>query len=93
VSYSEEIMTIHKSEDIARRAEAIYESRLKDELERSHGDAFVAIEPDSGEYFLGRTLSEAIGSARRAHPDRLAHALRVGHKAGVQLFLGLAQLQ
>jgi hypothetical protein len=28
-------------------------------------------------------LSEAIGAARRSYPDRLAHAMRVGHKAAV----------
>jgi hypothetical protein len=67
----------------ARRAEAIYAQRLKDTLEVTHPDAFVAIEPDSGDDFLGRTLSEAIGLARKAHPDRLAHAIRVGHRATV----------
>ncbi len=71
------------SENIARQAELIYEQRLKDRLEQSHQDEFVAIEPVSGEYFLGRTLSEAIGAARQAHPTRLSHAMRVGHTAAV----------
>lgn len=70
-------------DDIASRAEAIYAQRLKEELEQSHRDQFVAIEPLSGDYFLGHTLSEAIGLARQAHPDRLAHALRIGHRSGV----------
>jgi len=39
-----------------------------------------SIEPVSGDYFLGRSLSEAIGAARKAHPSRLAHAIRVGHQ-------------
>ena len=76
-------MTITASTDLARRAEAIYANRLKDQLEPTHRDEFVAIEPDSGDFFLGSTLSEAIGLARKAHPDRLAHALRVGHRAAV----------
>lgn len=67
---------------IAMAARKIYES-LRPELEASHQDAFVAIEPISGEHFLGNTLSDAIGGARRAHPDRLAHAFRVGHRATV----------
>ena len=45
--------------DLMKRVEQIYQDRLQSELERTHPDDFVAIEPDSGEYFLGRTLSEA----------------------------------
>jgi hypothetical protein len=77
------------SENIATKAEAIYEQRLKDQLERSHCDEFVAIEPVSGDFFLGRTLSEAIGSARRSHPDRIAHAIRVGHRSAVHFGVSL----
>jgi hypothetical protein len=66
-----------------RQAEKVYESRLRKILEPEHTDEFVAIEPVSGDYFLGRTLSEAIGAARRSHPDRLAHAMRVGHGAAL----------
>jgi hypothetical protein len=69
--------------NVASAARALYESRLRQVLEPTHKDAFVAIEPVSGEYFLGRTVSEAIGAARAKFPDRLAHALRVGHKATV----------
>ena len=69
--------------DIAREAKRIYEERLQGALEESHMNEFVAIEPISGDHFLGRTLSEAIGASRLKYPDRLAHALRVGHKAAV----------
>ena len=78
-------MISEQSENVARRAERIYEQRLKDRLEESHPDEFVAIEPVSGDYFLGETLSEVIRAARNAHPDRLSHALRVGHKAAVHI--------
>ena len=76
-------MTNPESENVARRAELIYEQRLRHQLEQSHLDEFIAIEPISGDYFLGRTLSEAIGAARKAHSDRLSHALRIGHKTAV----------
>ena len=42
--------------ELARQAMAIYENRLKAPLEISHPDYFVAIEPVSGDYFLGETL-------------------------------------
>ena len=69
--------------NVAARARIIYQDRLRTRLEPSHSDEFVAIEPVSGDYFLGQTLSEAIGASRAKYPDRLAHALRVGHRAAV----------
>lgn len=71
--------------DLARRCEGIYADRLRPMLEQSHLHEYVAIEPESGDYFLGGTLSEAIQAARQGHPDRLAYALRVGHPSGVHL--------
>jgi hypothetical protein len=68
---------------VAERAKKIYEQSLKASLEVDHQDKFVAIEPESGDFFLGLTLSEAIGKARSKYPDKLAHALRVGHRAAV----------
>ncbi len=70
-------------DEFVRRAEQVYASRLRAVLEPKHTNEFVAIEPESGDYFLGKTLSEAIGAARRSYPDRLAHAMRVGHKAAL----------
>jgi hypothetical protein len=78
-------MTSQKSLDVARRAEELYAKTLRRELENSHGNEYVAIEPDSAEYFLGATLSEAMQAARRAHPDRLAFGMRVGHSTAVHL--------
>ena len=78
-------MTTPDMDEFVRLAEEVYETRLRSVLEPEHADEFVAIEPKSGDYFLGKTLSEAIGAARRSHPDRLAHAMRVGHKAALHL--------
>lgn len=80
-------MVNQKTKDVAREARRIYEEQLRASLEESHMNEFVAIEPISGEYFLGQTLSEAIGASRLKYPDRLAHALRVGHKAAIHFGL------
>ena len=74
--------------DLIRRAENIYETRFKADLERTHPDFFVAIEPDSEEYFLGRTLSEASAAANAIHPDRRTFVLRVGHRVAVHIGAG-----
>jgi hypothetical protein len=74
-----------KSEDIARRAEQIYQERLKEELERTHRDEFLAIEPDSGDYFLGPTFSAASAAAHKVYPDRVAYVLRIGHPVALEI--------
>ena len=78
-------MASDKSLDVARRATEIYDSRLRARLEADHRNAFVAVEPDSGDYFLGETLSEAILAARKAYPGKISFALRVGHPSAVNL--------
>lgn len=78
-------MVSKKTEDVVRRATQLYEEKLRDQLEKTNMNDFVAIEPDSGEHFFGKTLSEAIQASRAAHPDRLAFAVRVGHSAAVQI--------
>jgi hypothetical protein len=65
-------------------AEAIFE-RLRPLLEAEHLHEFLAIEPVSGRYFPGRTLSEAVGASRGEFPDRLAYGFRVGHVAAIQM--------
>ncbi len=78
-------MVSQQSMDVAQKAQVIYEQRLRTKLEATNLDDFVAIEPESGDYFLGKTLSEAIQAARAAYPERLPFALRVGHRSSVEM--------
>ena len=78
-------MVSGNEDSLGSKARRIYDQRLRDSLEKSHMNEFVAIEPISGEYFLGQTLSEAIGASRTKYPDRLTHAMRVGHKAALHI--------
>jgi hypothetical protein len=76
-------MTKPNLDEFARRAEAIYAARLRSFLEPAHVNEFVAIEPESGDYFLGKTLGEATQAARRTYPDRWTHAMRIGRSAAL----------
>jgi hypothetical protein len=78
-------MASKQSTELASRASLIYEQQLRKRLESTNPDDFVAIEPESGDFYLGKTLSEAIQAARTAHPACLPFALRVGHKSTVEL--------
>ena len=75
--------------DLYERADRFYQERLRTELERSHLNSFVAIEPESGDYFLGRTLSEASAAASARNPDRRCCVLRVGHSVALHIGAGL----
>jgi len=74
-----------ETKSIIERAKGIYAQRLKGDLESNHMDRFVAIEPESGDFFLGDTLDEAVKSARAKYPDRLSHTVRVGHRAAFHI--------
>ena len=78
-------MVSPETHELIERAERLYEERLKAKLEPAHLHEFVAIEPESGNYFLGPTLSEASAACRAVHPDRRAHIMRVGHQAAVHM--------
>jgi hypothetical protein len=78
-------MASQDSRDLVRRAELIYDQRLRAALENTHRNDFVAIEPDSGDYFLGPTLSEASAAARQNYPDRRTYVMRVGHPVMVYI--------
>ena len=71
--------------DLVVRAETLYEQKLKATMEAAHRDKFLAIEPNSGDCFLGRTMSEAGQAARRAHPNCRAFVLRIGHRAAIHI--------
>jgi hypothetical protein len=70
---------------IIDRAKRIYAERMQANLERDHLDRYVAIEPESGDFFLGDTLGEAIRSAVAKYPSRLTHVIRIGHRAALHI--------
>ena len=48
------------------------------------------IEPETGEYFLGKTLTEAIKKAKEKYPGKVFYSIRIGytfvheHKGGIK---------
>ena len=74
-----------ETQAVVRLAVDLYEEKLREQLEPLYPNKFLAIEPQSQEFFLGETLSEAIHRARTAYPDRLAFAMRIGHPTAVEI--------
>ena len=73
-----------ETQEIARQAKEFYESELRQTLEAEHRDEFVAIEPVSRTYYLGKTMVEASRQSRANFPDRRSYLMRVGHKSAMQ---------
>ena len=73
------------TKSVIERAKRIYAEQLQALLEPQHLDQFVAIEPESGEYFVGDTFDEVVRSARAKHPSRLSHTIRIGHRAAFHM--------
>lgn len=78
-------MVSAETKSVIDRAKQIYAAQLQTNLESQHRDRFVAIEPESGEYFLGDTFDEAVKHARTKYPSRLSHTIRIGHRAAFHI--------
>jgi hypothetical protein len=83
--HTEAVMVSTQTCSVIERAKRIYEDRLRAPLEADHLGRFVAVEPESGEYFLADTFDAAVAAARAAHPTRLPHVMRVGHPAALHI--------
>jgi hypothetical protein len=78
-------MISKESQSVADRARQIYADRMQSQMEAEHPDRHIAIEPDSGDFFLADSFGEAVRAAREAHPNRISFVIRIGHKAAVHL--------
>lgn len=70
---------INKTE-LATKGESIY-AKLKEKLEKDHWGKFVAIDVDSGDYFLGKSFQEADEKAREKYPNSVFYVVRIGRRA------------
>ncbi len=68
-------------DNLLERGMKLYQERLKSDLEPEHDGEMLAVEVESGDYFLGRTATEAYRKAKAKHPGKELAFLRVGAKA------------
>jgi hypothetical protein len=77
----DEVMIAPNLEGFDEKAVEIYERKLKKKLEPKYKGKMIAIEVDSGKYFMGDDLAEARRKAETAFPDKIFYFKRVGYKA------------
>ncbi len=75
----DKIRIVDKDEHVDKGKE-IY-GKIKDELEPEHKGEFVAIEVDTGDYFVGKDPIEADEKAREKYPDAVFFLARIGYRA------------
>lgn len=78
-------MVSNASRTVAQKATELYASRHQADFEQKHRGKYVCLEPESGCYFLGDTLDQAVNAAVDAYPGRLTHTLRIGHATALHL--------
>ena len=70
---------------VAESAKKVYDEDLRVQLEQDHRDEFVAIEPTSRRFFLGKTFLEVALEAKNTYPDRKIFVIRIGHDAAFHI--------
>lgn len=75
-------------ERIAKRGGEIYQRKLKKSLSKKKKGSFVAIEVESGDYFIAPKAIEALEKAEMAYPGKKYHLVRIGYPAAAMLKKG-----
>lgn len=71
-------------QELSKKAEEIYNA-LSEELKSQNEGKYIAIEIDSGEYFIGETREEAVLKAKKEHPQKVVFIRRVGNIEKISL--------
>lgn len=71
--------------DLVTDSLRIYEERWRAKLEAQYLGAIIAIEPESGDYVLGKTFSECVENCRKQFGTKRTHMFRVGGGGAVKI--------
>ena len=70
--------------EVARKGKEIYE-KIRAKMESEHRGEALAIEVESGDYFLGKSAIDSTDKGRQKHPDGLFYVVRIGKRAYISL--------
>lgn len=66
--------------ECAEKAKEIYRTRIRERVEPHEHGKIVAIDLDTGDYFLGESVIEACKNGRQKYPGKVFFCLRVGFR-------------
>ena len=75
----------YTSEEIARRGQALYEERVRAEVDARDRGKFLVLDIETGEYELDVDELAALQRAKRKNPDAVLYILRVGYPAAYRI--------
>jgi hypothetical protein len=73
--------TADAEDELVRRSRQLYDQKLRVLLEPIQQGRYVAIEPDTGRYFLGDTGTAALVEAHTSMPKHTFYLARIGYEA------------
>lgn len=73
--------TVYPSE-IAQKGTEVYR-KISKRIEKNHMGEFIAIEVESGKYFLGQTQVEAMEKAKKNFPTKIFYLIKIGSPVAV----------
>ncbi|HEV8587582.1 MAG TPA: hypothetical protein VGQ72_01805 [Pyrinomonadaceae bacterium] len=81
----EKVVISGAEDEFVRRARELYDQKLRVVLEPNQQGRYVAIEPDTGRYFLGDTGTAALVEAHTSMPKHSFYLARIGYEAADSL--------
>lgn len=73
------------STDVMEKARRVYDERLRTTLEAEHFGEVIAVEPESGEYVLGKDFQAVSQACRQKFEGKLTYTFRVGGGGAVKI--------
>lgn len=70
---------------LAEIGKKIYYEKLKSKLESTHKGKIVAINPETGDYFIGKSILDAVKKGKKKFPDAIFYSVKIGYPAVVKL--------
>ena len=85
VAIEEPIMALSSaSQEVMEQARRVYDERLREELEAEHFGEVIAVEPESGEYVLGKDFMAVSQACRQMFGNQMTYTFRVGGGGAVK---------
>ena len=77
-----------KAAAFIQRAETLYREKWQGHLEAEHFGELIAVDPESGDYVLGKSFQEIDQAARHRFGAKPTHIFRVGGGGAVRVGAG-----
>jgi hypothetical protein len=75
----------YTSEEIARRGQALYDERLRADIDARHRGEFLVLDIETGEYELDVDELAALRRAKRKNAGAAFYILRIGYPAAYRI--------